>query len=105
MSTGDDDALTERHPLPKRRNQVNRLAVECITCAAFQSVPMRIPNSLLFVHHDAPRMLLVAVHDVPDIPLYLCRELARLALLHWDVYVLSAVVNQGNRADEELRTI
>lgn len=57
---------------------------------------------LLLVHHDAPRMLLVAVHDVAHPALDLGRVLAALALDHGNVDVVVAVADLRDGADEEL---
>lgn len=58
---------------------------------------------LLLLDDNTPRMLLVAVHDVPDETLELGSVVANFALLaHGDLDVDAAVVDLGNGADEEL---
>ena len=52
---------------------------------------------------DAPRVLLVAVHDIPHPSLQLRGVHARITLHHGDFHILAAVVDLRDRADEVLK--
>lgn len=68
-----------------------------------QNAPQTQTALLLLLNDNTPRMLLVAVHDVPDEALELGSVVANFALLaHGDLNVDAAVVDLGDGADEEL---
>ena len=80
----------------------------------YPSPPSRPPNTVivrivdvdllqLLGDDDAPRMLLVAVHDIPHPALQLGGVHAGITLHHGDVHILAAVVDLRDRADEELK--
>ncbi len=59
-------------------------------------------ENLLLVNDNAPRMLLIAVHDVGHEALDLGGVVPALALDHGDAHVVVAVADLRDGADEEL---